>query len=127
MPFIFKAQHTPSNPMRRTNYLLVLLLLLLSFQYSAAQTDSLYLDLGRMKLRRDFTQAVTVKAKDLEKLSFTNLSDAVAAWFMGAYTHPADVIYVIDGNVAGDVNMYSIRDIDEITLVQNALLQLNGA
>jgi hypothetical protein len=114
--------------MRKVHYVLVLTATFCFITLnSVAQNDSLYFDLGRIKIKREFTQAITVKAKDLQQLSYTNLTDAVAAWFMGAYTNPSDVLYIIDGNTAGDPNMYSLHDIEEITLVQNALIQLNGA
>ena len=92
-----------------------------------AQTDSTWLDLGRIKLKKDFTQTVTIKGKDLEQMPFAKLSEAIDVWLFGLATNPNTVTYVIDGNLLTDVNVYSIYDIEEITLVQNALVQLNGA
>ncbi len=110
-------------------YLLVttiLFIVILSLSVKA-QSDSTYLDLGRVKLRRDLTQHVIIKGEDLEKLPFTNLSEAISAWFYGRFATHASFIYVIDGSLLHDVNMYNIHDIKEVTIVQNALVQLNGA
>jgi hypothetical protein len=92
-----------------------------------AQVDTTDLDLGHILLKKDFTQSITVKGDDLQKMPFENLSDAINVWFYGNYTNAATVVYVIDGNLANDVNAYSIYDIDEVTLVQNAISKLNGA
>jgi len=46
--------------------------------------DSSYLNIGYLSLRRAFTQTITVKGTDLEKMPFANLSDAIAGWFFGA-------------------------------------------
>lgn len=101
--------------------------LLLCFNQANAQTDSAYFNLGRVKLLKSATQHVTVKASDLQKFPFANLADAINVWFSGYFTSANSLIYVIDGNLATDVNQYPIYDIDEITLVQNAVTQLNGS
>ncbi|HLZ88917.1 MAG TPA: hypothetical protein VKQ52_16795, partial [Puia sp.] len=85
-----------------------------------AQKDSSYYDLGYTTLDKRFTQSITVKGSDLEKMPFVNLGDAIGAWFYGSYTEPGMVIYIVDGNPVSDVNTYSIFDIEEVTLVQNA-------
>jgi len=92
-----------------------------------AQTDSTYYDLGHLLIKKDFTQSITIKGSDLEKMPFSNLSEAVNVWFYGTYSTSSTLVYVIDGNMVNDVNAYNIHDIDEITLVQNAVVQLNGA
>jgi hypothetical protein len=107
---------------------LVLALLFCScYSLLVAQTDSSWLDLGRIKLKKEFTQTVTIKGKDLEQMPFGNLSEAIDVWLYGQATNSNTVTYVIDGLLLTDVNVYSIHDIEEITLVQNALVQLNGA
>jgi hypothetical protein len=112
----------------KLTFRLVLALLFCSFYtLLVAQTDSSWLDLGRIKLKKDFTQTVTIKGKDLEQMPFNNLSDALSVWLNGLATHKTTLVYVIDGHLLADVNAYSIYDIEEITLVQNALVQLNGA
>lgn len=100
--------------------------LLLCFNQANAQTDSAYYNLGRVKLLKSATQHVTVKAEDLQKFPFANLSEAVNVWFSGYFSNSSSLIYVVDGNLATDVNQYPIYDIEEITLVQNAVTQLNG-
>lgn len=92
-----------------------------------AQTDSSLLDLGRVRIKKEFTQHITIKSEDLARMPFTNLGEALAAWLYGANTGKAGLVYVVDGNPVTDVNAYSIYDIEEITLVQNAMVQLNGA
>jgi hypothetical protein len=93
---------------------------------ASAQSDSTYLDLGRTKVRRDLTQHITIKGKDLEKLAFTDLSEAISSWFYGRFSREVSFIYVIDGSLLHDVNTYNIQDIEEVTFIQNALMQLNG-
>ena len=101
---------------------------LLCASHAHAQTpDSAYFNLGRLKLLKNATQHVTVKAADLQKFPFANLADAINVWFSGYFTSANSLIYVIDGNLATDVNQYPIYDIEEITLVQNAVTQLNGS
>jgi hypothetical protein len=94
---------------------------------SFAQYDSSRLDLGYLHLKRDFTQIITIKGADLEKMPFANLSEAIAAWFYGAYTTPVTLQYVVDGNPVSDVNAYSVYDIEEVVLVQNAAALVNTA
>ncbi len=92
-----------------------------------AQGDTSRLDIGYLHLQRDFTQNITIKGADLEKMPFANLSDAIAAWFYGAYTQPGTLQYVVDGNPVVDVNAYSVHDIEEVVLVQNAAALVNTA
>src|SRR5579859_3828099 len=92
---------------------------------TTAQHDSTWLDAGVVKIRSDFTQTITVKGADLEKMPYTNLSDAIAAWLYGAYSSRSALTYVVDGNYLSDVNMYSVYDIEEIVYVPSAVVQLN--
>lgn len=85
-----------------------------------SQNDSTRLDLGGVVLKRAFTQSVSIKGEDLEKMPFANLAEAINAWLYGTYTDPSHMTYVVDGNIVSDVNTYSIHDIEEIVLVQNA-------
>lgn len=91
-----------------------------------AQTDSL-LDLGRIKIRKDFVQSITIKGSDLQKIPFGTISEVISPWLHGAMNSRANLVFVVDGNMVNDVNAWSIYDIEEITLVQNALVQVNGA
>ncbi len=86
-----------------------------------AQQDSSRLDIGWLTLDRNFMQSLTVKGSDLQKMPFVYLSDAIRAWFYGAYTVPGTLAYVVDGNPETDVNLYPIYDIEEVTLVMNAV------
>lgn len=99
---------------------------ILLFTKANAQ-DSTHYDLGRIQLKKDFSQNITVKGADLEKMPFTNLADAINVWFYGTYSNSATLVYIIDGNLVNDVNAYSIYDIDEVTLVQNAVSTMSGS
>lgn len=92
-----------------------------------AQSDSTYIDLGRMRARKEFTQTTVIKASDLAQMPFTDLSDAIRLWVNGIYTNKSTMVYVIDGVMIADVDAWSIFDIEEITIVHNALSQPNGA
>ncbi|HYG37215.1 MAG TPA: hypothetical protein VD908_01290 [Cytophagales bacterium] len=106
--------------------LLTTFILVVYSYYSYGQSDSTYHDLGRLKLRKEFTQSISIQGADLDKFAFTNLSDAINAWLYGTLSNDESLVYVIDGILVNDVNAYSIQDIEDITLVQNALIQLNG-
>jgi len=86
-----------------------------------AQIDSSQLDLGFLTLKKEFAQTITIHGADLEKMPFTNLSDAIAPWTYGAYATPGTLLYVVDGNPVTDPNIYDIHDIEEVVLVQNAI------
>jgi hypothetical protein len=88
--------------------------------HTFAQYDSSRLDAGYLHLKKEFTQTISIKGTDLEKMPFADLSDAIGAWLYGAYTQPATLLYVVDGNPVSDVNAYSVHDIEEVVLVQNA-------
>src|SRR5688500_15036233 len=106
--------------------LLAITVFFFAWQTVAAQNDSL-LDLGRIKIRKDFAQTITIKGSDLQKIPFGTISEVIAPWLHGAMTTRANLVFVVDGNMVNDVNAWSIFDIEEITLVQNALVQVNGA
>jgi len=72
-------------------------------------------------LNKNFTQHVTIRGEDLEKMPFTNLTDAIRPWLFGAYTQPGSIVYVVDGNPVADVNVYPIYDIEEVTFINNAV------
>lgn len=112
--------------MRQTIPLLFILALVYSSNVQA-QNDSTFLDLGRIKLRKEFTQSTTIKGSDLERMPFTNLTEAINSWLMGSLTTKNTVVYVVDGNLLNDVNAYSVYDIEEVTLIQNAMIQVSGA
>ncbi len=96
-------------------------------QHSIAQQDTTHLDAGYLTLNKDFTQQISIKGSDLQKMPFINLSDAISAWLYGVYTTPVSVQYVVDGNPVADVNAYSIYDVDEIVLVQHAAALIGTA
>jgi hypothetical protein len=111
-------------------YLLALSATISFSQIASAQTslsDTTSIDLGRLQLKKEFTQSITIKGEDLERMPFTSLNEAINSWTYGLFTNLGTFTYVIDGNLLNDVNAYSIHDIKEITLVQNALVQINGA
>jgi hypothetical protein len=105
--------------------LLTAIAIFISIFNVSAQSDSL-LDLGRIKIRKDFTQNITIKGSDLQQMPFSNLADAIAPWLHGGFTNQTTTVYVVDGVIMNDVNSYNIHDIEEITLVQNALTRISG-
>lgn len=107
--------------MKLTNLPFALLLLICGGTLrSMAQQDTTHLDIGYLTLKKEFTQQISIKGSDLEQMPFMNLSDAIAVWLYGAYSTPATLQYVVDGNPVADVNAYSIHEIEEVTLVQHA-------
>jgi hypothetical protein len=106
--------------MRNIALLFGLLILVGSGSGVLAQFDSTRLNAGYISLKRDLTQTIIIKGSDLEKMPFSDLSDAIAAWTYGAYAQPAGLVYIVDGNTVSDVNAYSVFDIEEVILVQNA-------
>lgn len=117
----------PKLYMKQIIRFLLILALVYYSPNAQAQKDSLFLDLGRIKLRKDFTQSVTIKGSDLERMPFANLTEAINTWLMGTLTEKNTVMYVVDGNLLNDVNAYSVYDIEEVTLVQNAMIQVSGS
>lgn len=113
--------------MKKTLSLCITIFLCFFLSETKAQTDTTKYDLGRLQIKKSLTQAITIKAADLEKLPFSNLSDAVNVWLYGVYGSAVSYVPVIDGIIMTDVNALSIYDIEEITLVQNAAATLNGA
>lgn len=96
------------------------------FESDEIAADSSTYDLGRITMKKRSVQAVTIKAADLEKMPFTDLKDAINIYTNGIYSAHQDYVYVIDGVLNADINAYSIYDVDEITMVQNAATVLNG-
>lgn len=107
--------------------ILTIAFLFLFIAKASAQTDSTHYDMGRIQIKKEFTQSITIKASDLERYQFSDLADAINVWLYGTYTNSSALIYVVNGNIITDVNAYSIYDIDEITLVQNSSAQVSGA
>jgi hypothetical protein len=91
-----------------------------------AQQDTSHLDVGYLTLNREFTQLISIKGTDLQKMPFINLSDAISAWLYGAYTGEL-VQYVVDGNPVADVNAYSVYEVEEVVLVQHAAALIGTA
>lgn len=94
---------------------------------SFSQTDTSYFELGRIRMQKDFTQHIIIKGSDLEHMPFARVSDALAPWLHGTLSSKHKMAFVVDGMLVNDVDAWSIHDIEEITLIQNAAVQLNGA
>jgi hypothetical protein len=112
--------------MIKPKFIVTAVIAILFFTKVNAQVDTTHFDLGRIQLKKDFTQSITVKGEDLQRMPFDNLADAINVWFYGGYTNTTNIVYVVDGNLVNDANAYSIYDIDEVTLVQSALTQIAG-
>ncbi|HEV2482735.1 MAG TPA: hypothetical protein VGS79_23880 [Puia sp.] len=102
---------------------ILLAFLVVSLRASAqhAESDSNRYDIGYLTLNKSFTQHVTIRGEDLEKMPFSNLTEAIRAWLFGAYTGPASISFVVDGNPVADVNSYPIFDIESVTWIDNAV------
>ena len=107
--------------------LLLSILIVFCFFSASAQTDTSSYDLGRISVMKNFTQTITIKGSDLERYQFSDLADAVNVWLYGTYSNQSNLLYVIDGNIITDANAYSIYDVDEVTLVQSAAVNVSGA
>ncbi|MBN8860933.1 MAG: hypothetical protein J0H29_21255 [Sphingobacteriales bacterium] len=100
---------------------------LLLAQAASAQSDSGYLDIGRLQLRKEFTQVTTIKAADIARMPFLSLSEVIRSWANGALTQKDQMVYVVDGITVADIDAYNIQDIEDITIIRNALVNQNGA
>ena len=56
-----------------------------------AQTDTTHYDLGRILVKKNFTQGITVKASDLERYQFNYITDALKVFFYGTFTNSSSV------------------------------------
>jgi len=113
--------------MKKTAYSLIPLLVAVSCSMAVqAQNDSSTLDPGTVRLKKEFTQHISIKGEALEKMPFANLAEALNVWLYGAYSNSTTLTYVVDGNIVPDVNAWSVYDIEEVVLVQSALTQING-
>src|SRR5258707_721687 len=103
--------------MKRKLYLLIPLLIAVSHCLPVlAQDDSSWYDLGGTRVEKKFTQHISIKGEDLEKMPFANLSEAINVWLYGIYSNPSSLVYIVDGNIVTDVNAWSIYDIEEMVL-----------
>ncbi len=110
----------------KINFYPFLALLFVMYGMPALAQDDSWLDLGSTRLEKKFTQHISIKGEDLEKMSFSNLSDAINVWLYGIYSNTGTLVYIVDGNIITDVNAWSIYDIKEIVFVQSALVQTAG-
>jgi hypothetical protein len=106
--------------MRNIPLLFTVTCVLFSSVSVVAQNDSSRLDAGSLVLKREFTQHISIKGEDLEKMPFANLSQAINVWLNGVYSVSGNLVYVVDGNIVSDVNAYNVHDIEEVVLLQNA-------
>lgn len=113
----------PIQPKRSKKISCIVFLLLLFSLSIHAQTDTSYYDLGRGRIKRDFSQAMVIKARDLRPFFNSSIDDLVKA----RLGYANDLVYVIDGNAINNIDNYSIYDIEEIVILDNALGTLNGA
>lgn len=102
-------------------------LLLLSAYTSYAQSDSSFIDLGRIKLKKEFTQTTVIRAEDIAKLPTMSISDLIRIWGNGLFTSKGTTVYVLDGITTVDIDAYHLQDIETITIVRNALTNQHGA
>lgn len=110
--------------MKLTSLLFTSSLLVGSVMLCQAQgaADSVYFDLGRTLLRKDFTISVEAKGEDLSRHSYGTTAEAIQSYF-----GIGDLVYVVDGQVVSDINNYSIFDIRQISVLDHAVGVLHGA
>ncbi|ADY52929.1 hypothetical protein Pedsa_2381 [Pseudopedobacter saltans DSM 12145] len=96
--------------------------------YGVYAQDSIRIDLGRLSLNKNFTIVRTVKASDLEKIPSHNLTSVLNNYFFGYLLNENEPpVYIIDGSIRQNISGFSIFDIEEVSLIQNAsALALNG-
>lgn len=107
--------------------LLLIIATIISVQVTFAQSDSTYLDLGRLRVQKAFIQSTTIKATDIARMPFVNLSEVIRSWANGAFTQKDQMVYVVDGITVADIDAYNIQDIEDITIIRNAQVNQNGA
>ncbi|MCO5236734.1 MAG: hypothetical protein M9933_10745 [Chitinophagaceae bacterium] len=107
--------------------LLTIFASLLLIQAVSAQSDSGYYDIGRMQLKKEFTQVTIIEAADLARIPFLSVSDVIRSRANGALTQKDQMVYVVDGITVTDIDAYNIQDIGDITIIRNALANQNGA
>src|SRR3954471_19352641 len=93
---------------------------------SFSQADTTNLKLTNLQLSSAFTQHITVKGEELEKLPFSSLQEVIGIYFNGAYSNNGNLVFLVDGNPSPNINGYSIHDIESITLVQHAAILMDG-
>jgi hypothetical protein len=62
-------------------------LFLLFMVHTSDAQDSSFHDLGRVQIRKNFSQVITIKGKDLERIAATSLHEAISAWLYGTLTN----------------------------------------
>jgi hypothetical protein len=67
--------------MIKPKFIVTAVIAILFFTKVNAQVDTTHFDLGRIQLKKDFTQSITVKGEDLQRMPFDNLADAINVWF----------------------------------------------
>ncbi len=92
----------------------------------SAQSDSAWFDMGRIRLNKAFTQATTIRTSDIARIPFLNLSEVIRSWANGALTQKDQIVYVVDGITVVDIDVYNIQDIEDITIIRNALGNQSG-
>ncbi len=107
--------------------LLTIFTSLLLIQSVSAQSDSGYYDIGRMQLKKEFTQVTIIEATDLARIPSLSVSEVIRSWTNGALTQKDQMVYVVDGITVTDIDAYNIQDIEDITIIRNALANQNGA
>lgn len=88
-----------------------------------AQSDTTHYDLGRIKVAKDQLQGIVIKGAELQQFFTVTTQEAILARV--GYAH--DLLYVVDGLAINDINAYSIYDIEEIVIVDNAIAGINSA
>lgn len=89
--------------------LLTIYTFLVLTQVALAQSDSNYYDIGRIQIKKEFTQATSIKAEDIARQPFLNLSEVIRSRANGALTQKDQMVYVVDGITVTDIDAYNIQ------------------
>lgn len=92
----------------------------------SAQNDSAALHFPRFSLPEQSVQSFTVTGEQLSRMPYTDLGQAIGVWTGAGLATGNNTVFVVDGTLVNDVNIYSIQDIAMVTFVQTGPAQLAG-
>lgn len=95
-------------------------------QQAVAQNDSAYLDLLRYRTSQQSVQSFTITGEQLSRMPYTDLGQAIGVWMAPALATGSNTVFMVDGTLVNDVNIYSIQDVAMVTFVQSGPGQMMG-
>lgn len=92
----------------------------------SAQRDTSVLHFPRFSAPEQSVQSFTVTGEQLSRMPYTDLGQAIGVWMGPGLATGNNTVFVVDGTLVNDVNIYSIQDVATITFVQTGPAQLAG-